>query len=181
MFTFFRGLDILVALVILGVSSLGAAAGAGLFIGGPALANLFPSLAQLSSVMIGTAGVGLGQNPNGVVPTDLRPKFDPVLRAPAVLGGAAAIVAVAYVLTLTDVIGNWALIAVVLAVVVALPAASRRALGDQPDRVVLDAEADGLSAAPEVLGLAAPLSAADLAVLDKALDLPQLAATGGRS
>ena len=132
--------------------------------------------------MIGTAGVGLGQNPNGVVPTDLRPKFNPVLRARAVLGGAAAIVAVAYVLTLTDVIGNWALIAVVLTVVFAaagcVPASARRA---SPSERSSMPRPTGSSAAPELLGLASPLTTADLAVLDQALDLPQLASTGGRS
>ena len=171
-FTFFNGLGILISLVLLGVSSPGAAIGAGVFLGGPTLSNLFPSLAQLTSTTIGLAGIGLGQNPNGGIPSDLRPRFDPVLRARAVLGAGLVVLAVAYGLTVADVIGNWTFVAVTAVVLVALPILARRVLPAERTLAALDAEADGLSEAPELLGLGAPLTGADLATISRALDVP---------
>ncbi|CAN5662631.1 hypothetical protein BH10ACT1_BH10ACT1_17050 [soil metagenome] len=177
-FTFFNGLGILVALVIMGVSSPGAAVGTGLFLGGPTLANLFPSLAQLSSAMIATAGIGLGQNPNGAIPTDLRRQWDPVVQARVALGAGLGVIAAAYAAARTDVIGNWALIGVIAVVLLALPVVAKRITGPVADTAELDAAADGLSGPPELLGLAAPLSPKDLAVLSQALDVPERIPTG---
>jgi branched-chain amino acid transport system permease protein len=178
-FSFFSGLSILVSVVILGVNSIASAIGTGLFVGGPTLANLFPSLSELSAAVIGTAGVGLGENPNGLVPTELRPRFDSVLRARVVLGVGVCVVAVAYALALAGVIGNWPLVVIVLVVIVALPVTARRVLSPRRSSSERDAGADGLSAPPELLGFTLPLTPADLVGLNKALDLPEIVGQGG--
>ncbi len=82
-FSFFSGLGILLAVVIAGVNSIGSALVAGGFIGAPALGNIFPSLSQLTNTLIATAGIGLGEDPRGVVPARIRPLWDPVVKAPA--------------------------------------------------------------------------------------------------
>jgi branched-chain amino acid transport system permease protein len=177
-FSFFSGLSILVSVVILGVSSVASALGAGIFVGGPVLANLFPSLSQLSAVLIGTAGIGLGHNPNGLVPTELRPRFTPVLQARIVLATGIGIVSLTYGLAVAGIIGNWPLVVVVAVVAVALPIAARLVLAPHRPRSERDGQADGLSAPPELLGFTSRLTEADIAELNKALDLPETAGRG---
>ena len=43
----FSGLSVLLTMVVLGLGSLGAGVGTGLFLGGPTLTNLFPSLLKV--------------------------------------------------------------------------------------------------------------------------------------
>ncbi|MCB0976130.1 MAG: ABC transporter permease [Acidimicrobiales bacterium] len=178
-FSFFSGLSILLAVVILGVNSIGAAAAAGVFVGGPALTNLFPGLAQLSSTLIGTAGIGLGDNPNGAVPAEMRPRWRPVPRAPVVLVGGLAAVVITYFLTLAGVLGNWTFATVLVVVLLAMPPVARYVAEIPAPRPVRDAEADGLSGPPELLGLTLPVTSADLDRVSREISVPRPRPTGG--
>src|SRR5207249_4966854 len=56
---FFTGLAIVMVIVIGGVTTPGGALFAGTFLGAPILQNVFPSLRQLQTVLVGFAGIGL--------------------------------------------------------------------------------------------------------------------------
>lgn len=171
-FGFFTGLSVLLAVVILGVTSVGSALGAGLFLGGPTLSNLLPQLSQLSATLIGLAGIGLGENPNGILPTQ-GPKFQRVLsvRRAALLSGAALVV-LAYVLAATGIVDNWVFVGLLLLLLlVAWAGAATIPLGSIPTPADSE-QVDRLSAQPELLGLTAPFTDADLQVLGRELSLP---------
>jgi branched-chain amino acid transport system permease protein len=170
-FAFFNGLSVLVVMVILGIGTPGAAVGAGLFLGGPTLANLFPSLTQLSATSVGLAGVRLGMNPNGSINATFRPAFLPVWRARAVLAAGLAAIGVAYLLTLGGVIGNWWLVGIVVAILAALPRVAPWALGEGSAAPARHLQ-QGLHAPAEHLGLTVPLEPADVVTLDRELALP---------
>lgn len=179
-FSFFAGLTVLLAVVVLGVNSIGSAVGTGVFVGAPALANIFPALRELSATMVATAGIGLGKDPNGVIPSNLRPAFSPVLRARVVLGAGLAAATVAYVLALADVIDGWWFVGALLVIVVATLRAAVAVVAPAPPRAERDAAADQTSAPPELLGLTVPFTDADLALISNRLDVPELLAPGGR-
>lgn len=159
-FGFFSGLSILVIVVIFGVSSLGSAIAAGSILAAPFLTNLFPSLPQLTPALTATAGVGLGDNPNGAIASGLRPTWRPVVSRPGLLGAAAGIVALTYAATVSGLVTNWAFAGVLVVVLVGLPLLARE---PQP------AKPSVLSAPPERLATDLPLSASDLAALDEVL------------
>ena len=121
-FQFFGGLSVLLTMVILGIGSIGAGAGSGLFLGGPALTKLFPSLLQLQSVLIGGAAVAVGTSPNGAIPAQLRPQWMALVRRPRLLIALVAVVLVAWGLRLGGAIHNWTLFWCVLAVALLGPA-----------------------------------------------------------
>ncbi|HET6908944.1 MAG TPA: ABC transporter permease [Mycobacteriales bacterium] len=179
-FTFFNGLGVLVSIVILGVGSIGASIGAGMFLAGPTLANLFPSLTQLSSALIATAGINLGKNPNGAA-VDTRAQWRPVLQARAVLIVGFAALVTAYALTLADVVSHWTFAGVVLALVIAVPLIARVITEPAGAVVERDRQADALSADPEDLGWLVPMTEDDLVAVSKALDLPEPTLTGAAS
>jgi branched-chain amino acid transport system permease protein len=164
-FSFFGGLSLLLMFVILGVNSAGAALGAGLVVGAPALTNLFPSLSQLNATLIGLAGIGLGQDPRGIIEAIVRPRWEPVLRTRRVLLGGAITSAAAYLLTVTGVIGNYTFVFVMGGVLVFLPSVAHAFDSERPTRKERDAASDGLSAPPEMLGLHARATQRDLEVL----------------
>jgi branched-chain amino acid transport system permease protein len=166
-FTFLSGLGIIVAVVIVGATSIGGAVVAGVFLGAPAISNIFPKISEFGNALIGTAGVGLGQDPRGAIPADIRPAYEPVVRARLIMFGGAAVIVSAYVLALTGVIGNYPFVLTSLATLVAMPVAAARAL-PRPPRDLRDAVADELSAPPERLGLTEPLTARDMEVLRSA-------------
>jgi branched-chain amino acid transport system permease protein len=173
-FSFFAGLTVLLAVVVLGVNSIGSSVGAGLFVGAPALGNLFPSLAELSATLVATAGIGLGKNPNGIIPSDLRPAWNPVARSRLVVGAGLAVLVAAYVLTLTDVINGWAFAGAVLAVLIAMPLAAKAVVEPPAPLAERDAALDGLSTTPELLGVNSPFTRADLAIISSRLELPEI-------
>jgi branched-chain amino acid transport system permease protein len=172
-FSFFNGLSVLLAVVVLGVTSVGSAVGAGLFLGGPTLANLVPSLSQLSATSIALAGIGLGGNPNGILPS-VGPALGGTLRHGkvrfTVLTAAAA--AATYALDLAGVVGNWVFTEVLLAVLVAWIVAAVSGGGAAPPAPG-HPRADGLSGAPGLLGLRPAFAASDRQVLDRQLGLPE--------
>lgn len=173
-FDFFAGLPILLMMVVAGLHRPGAALAAGLFLGGPTLANLFPDLPQLTPVMVGLAGVGLGRNPNGFIEANVRPMWAPVLRTPRLLAAGAAVLLAVWAARMGGVIDNWGWALATLALLVVLPltagAVVKRREGAQAKTFAEDLDA-GLSAPLELLGLAAPFRDSDVAVLDRAVAL----------
>ena len=106
-FDLFSGVTVLLAMVVAGISTVGAAVFTGFFLGGPSLANLFPTLTQLTAVAVASAAVGVGRNPNGIIAAYLRPQWDAVVRAPRLLAGLLGGLAIAYALRLGGVLDNW--------------------------------------------------------------------------
>lgn len=160
-FSFFGGLSILVIVVIFGVASIGSAIAAGTFLAGPFVTNLFPSVSQLTPSLTAAAGIGLGDNPNGAITSNLRPGWSPVTsrRTLSAIGGA--IVIATYGATVTGLVTNWIFAGVLITVIVVWPLLA----ADRPART-----ADTpLSASPERLAGALPLSEADVAALDDLL------------
>jgi branched-chain amino acid transport system permease protein len=172
-FAFVESLSILLVMVIGGINSPGAAIGAGVFLGGPTLINLFPSLGQLSSTAIGGQGVAVGQNPNGAIPNE-RLRWQPVVQTRIALVAMIAAIGAAYLLRIGDVIDNWTFVASVLALlVVTRLAAGRAAKGNRGDSLTdRDLRPEGFTTPPELLGLIAPYTAGDVEALDRRLDLP---------
>ncbi len=119
MYAFFTGLSVLLTMVVLGLGSLGAGVGTGLFLGGPTLTNLFPSLLQLQSVLVGGAAVGVGTSPNGLIPSGLRPLWVSTLRRRGLLAGILTGLLGLWALRLGGVIGNWTMVWATLALVAA--------------------------------------------------------------
>ena len=120
-FQFFTGLSILLVMVVVGISSLGAGVACGLFLGGPTLANFFPSLSQLSPVLVGAAGTGVGTTPNGTIPSGLRPVWSSVVKRRWLLGAFVVVVVGAWALRLSGVIGNWTMTWIDLAAIIGMP------------------------------------------------------------
>lgn len=164
-FSFLSGLSILVIVVIFGVASLGSAIAPGVFLAGPFVRNLFPSLSQLTPSMTAAAGIGLGDNPNGAIPAALRPAWEPVARRPGLLGAGLGVAAVAYAACVAGVVSNWVFAGVVIGLVVGLPLVAREATAaaSTPRRT------DGLSDEPETLAASLPLCESDVAALDALL------------
>ncbi|HWF14637.1 MAG TPA: ABC transporter permease [Acidimicrobiales bacterium] len=119
MYAFFTGLSVLLTMVVLGLGSLGAGVGTGVFLGGPTLTNLFPSLLQLQSVLVGGAAVGVGTSPNGLIPSGFRPLWASTFRRRRLLAGILTCLLGLWGLRLGGVIGNWTMVWAMLAVVVA--------------------------------------------------------------
>jgi branched-chain amino acid transport system permease protein len=119
MYQFFTGLSVLLTMVVLGIGSLGAGLGTGAFLGGPTLTNLFPSLLQLQSVLVGAAAVGVGTSPNGLIPSGFRPLWASAFRRRGVSVAIVACLLGLWGLRLGGVIGNWAMVWAMLAVAVA--------------------------------------------------------------
>ena len=134
-FQFFTGLSVLLTMVIVGIGSVGAGVGTGYFLGGPTLANFFPSLVQLQTVLVGGSAVGVGTSPNGMIPSGLRPVWGSVVRRRALFVSVLVAVFALWALRLGGIIGNWALAWALIAIVVlcsSVPYAIDRRRGDAP-------------------------------------------------
>jgi branched-chain amino acid transport system permease protein len=120
-FQFFTGLSVLLVMVVVGISSVGAGVACGFFLGGPTIANFFPSLTQLTPVLVGGAGIGVGTTPNGLIPAGLRPVWMSVLRRRWLLGFFIVVVGGAWALRLSGVIDNWTMTGIDIAALVVVP------------------------------------------------------------
>jgi branched-chain amino acid transport system permease protein len=152
-YQFFTGLTVLLAMVVFGISAVGSGVGAGMFLGGPTLANIFPGLTQLQAVLVGGAGIGVGTSPNGTIPSGLRPVWSSVVRRPVVLVGVLVVIAGAWVLRVAGVLDNWTLTGIIAGVLIFVPAIAyavdyRR--GDAPAAFGLPARTPRPSDAPQV-------------------------------
>ncbi len=169
LFEFFTGLSILLVMVIAGIGSIAGAFAAGLFLGAPILANLFPSLKQLQTVIVGFAGIGLGKNPNGFIQNDIRPRWNVVWRNPvSIVPIVAALVAV-WLLRTTGVIANWPFVVLELGLLALAPQ-----LAEVMERRRLAAEraAEPRPVPLEWIGVTQPFTAGDVAEMDRELALP---------
>ncbi len=165
------GVSVLLAMVVGGVRSIGAAVFAGVFLGGPTLANLFPHLTQLTSMSIALAAIAVGNNPNGVIVESIRPQWTPVRAHTTLLAcGVAGAIAI-WVVRLAGVIDNWGWAVATLTLLAVLPIVAR------PPR---QRTAQSVLATPiEAWGFAAAYDHAQIAFLDRALSLDVV--THGRS
>jgi branched-chain amino acid transport system permease protein len=120
-FDLFSGVTLLLAMVVAGVSTIGAAVFAGFFLGGPSLANLFPTLTQLTAITVAFAAIGVGRNPSGFITSYFRPQWDTVVRSPKLLAGVLVGVAALYALRLDGVLDNWNWVVLTLLVIVPAP------------------------------------------------------------
>jgi branched-chain amino acid transport system permease protein len=117
-FQFLSGLSLLLTMVIIGIGSVGAGAGTGLFLGGPALSNFFPSLLQLQSVLVGGTAIGVGTSPNGLIPSGLRPMWSSVARRRSLVFGIIGSVISLWGVRVAGVIDSWAMVWALLVVLV---------------------------------------------------------------
>jgi branched-chain amino acid transport system permease protein len=173
---FFYGLTIIMLMVIAGIDSLGAALFAGFFLGAPVLQNVFPSLKQLQTVLVGFAGIGLGQNPNGFIANNMRAQWDILLEERGVIAGLIGLLVAAWALRLGHVINNWTLVAITLGLAAITPPVGGVIHGR---RVAARSEApppdERRPAVPlEWLGITAPYRPEDVDLMDRVLDLPAL-------
>jgi branched-chain amino acid transport system permease protein len=120
-FQFFGGLSVLLVMVIMGITSFGAAGVGGLYQGSPLFTNLIPSLTQLPLVLVGLGGVGVGTTPNGTIPGSIRPVWLSVASRRWLLGLIVVVVGAAWALRLTGAIGNWTMTAILLIDLALLP------------------------------------------------------------
>ncbi len=176
---FVAGLSILMVMVIGGLTSPGAALFMGMFLGSPFVANVagkvVPSFSQLQTVLVGLVGIGLGKNPNGFIPSDIRPNWNIFLKHRAALGAVLVAFVGLWILRRADVFDNWvfawcclgllALAPVVLRIITKEPFPPRREPG---------AEVPKLSVPVDQLGLTGPVSDEDARTLDQMLALPSV-------
>jgi branched-chain amino acid transport system permease protein len=118
---FFSGLSILMIMVIGGINSIGSSLFAGIFLGTPILANLFPGLKELPLVLAGGAGIGLGKNPNGFIANDLRPQWDVFLQEPGGLVGVMALLVAVWGVRVAHGMNNWTYAIITLGIMAVAP------------------------------------------------------------
>ncbi|HZR14489.1 MAG TPA: ABC transporter permease [Acidimicrobiia bacterium] len=166
-FDFFTGLSILLVMVIAGIGSLGAAFSTGFFLGAPILANLFPSLKQLQTVLVGFAGIGLGQNPNGFIQKDIRPRYNVMVREPLSIVALVVAMIITWLLRTTGIIANYPFAIIELALLALGPQ-----LGEYLARRRRAPEEIEPGVTPlEWVGITEPFTADRVAEMDRALGL----------
>jgi branched-chain amino acid transport system permease protein len=120
-FQFFGGLSVLLVMVIMGITSFGAAGVGGLYQGSPLFSNLLPSLTQLPLVLVGLGGVAVGTTPNGTIPGSIRQVWLSVASRRWLLGLIVAVFGAVWALRLGGVIGNWTMTVILLVDLALLP------------------------------------------------------------
>ena len=157
-----------------GIGAIGGALMAGFSLMGvlPLIATLGVFFANLSSVLPGLAGIGLGRNPNGSV-HDMREGFAPILRYRPAIVGIVVAVPVLWALRLAGVLGNstfyWLLALTPIAAVVF--AAVKVGTGDGTE----DEDTPTVDHVPlEWKGFAVPWEADDVEELDRALGMNEV-------
>lgn len=172
LFEFFTGLSILLVMVIAGIGSIAAAFSSGLFLGAPILANLFPSLKQLQTVIVGFAGIGLGKDPNGFIQRDIKPRWSVMWREKLSIAVLIPAMVVVWLLRTTGTIKNWPFVVLELGLLVLGPQ-----LGEYLER--RRAETTGTTEPRPVplewIGVTQPFTAADVAEMDRELAIPERA------
>jgi branched-chain amino acid transport system permease protein len=176
-FQFFSGLAILLTVVVGGVSSIGSALFSAIFLGMPITTNIFSGkLTQATSILTGLGGIGLGNNPNGFIAADLRPRFEAVKKYPAIIGGGVALCGILYLLRTQNAVNGWVLVVGMIVILLAMPSiaeqfdAKKAKATAGPSTVSLD----GTTVPLEWLGADGPISADDVLVLDRKLKLPEV-------
>jgi branched-chain amino acid transport system permease protein len=136
-FSFFESLPLLLLAVVGGIGAVGGAMFAGLVLYGlPLAAASVAWFANPARVLPGTMGIGLGSNPNGVVP-DLAARFEPLRRSRLVQVGLGITLALLVALQRLEVLDSWpfailCVFAIFAAPVVADLLTSQRAEAEPP-------------------------------------------------
>ena len=134
-FTFFESLPLLLLAVVGGIGSAGGAVFAGLVLYGiPLVSSSVPWFANIGLVLPGAMGIGLGKNPNGVVP-DVAERFAPLGRNRAVLSALLVAIVGLIVAAKLELIDNWPFAFAVTGVIVIASAIADRArlLGEEQE------------------------------------------------
>ena len=139
----------------------------------PLLATFIPSMARWVVLFPGGAGIALGRNPNGAV-HDFREGFEPLLKAPKVLGAMVVALVALYAVRMADLIDNWTFVGLIVFVVavagiasgLAKPKAVEEAAGESPEE---------LADVPlEWRGIDRPWTEEDLEELDRQVGLSEV-------
>jgi branched-chain amino acid transport system permease protein len=109
-FSFEAGLPLFLVAVVGGLASVGSGLLAGFALGGSfaALVEVLPGADNLAALLPGLAGIGIGRNPDGLVPR-LRQDWEPVARHRIALSVALGFSALLWGLRLAGVVNGWVL------------------------------------------------------------------------
>ncbi|HEY3845084.1 MAG TPA: ABC transporter permease [Acidimicrobiales bacterium] len=113
-FQFFNGLSVMLVMVVMGITSFGAAGLNGGYQGSPFFTNFFPSLTQLPLLLVGLGGIAVGTTPNGTIPGSIRPVYLSVARRRWLVGLVVVVFGLAWALRLSGAIGNWPMTIIML-------------------------------------------------------------------
>jgi branched-chain amino acid transport system permease protein len=177
-FSFFESLSLLLLTVVGGIGTAAGALFTGIFLGGyPIAVGLWAWLADLNRVLPGTMGLALARNPNGAV-REITERYRILGDVPSTLIGLIATLVGATALALADTISGWALTFTVIGALVVWPQVAtvvlrRRPAGtaDGPGSTDSASTDSGPLERPERAGLDAPLSDAEVALLDRRLGI----------
>jgi branched-chain amino acid transport system permease protein len=170
-FSFFESLPLLLLTVVGGIGTASGALFTGIFLGGyPIAVGLWAWLADLNRVLPGTMGLALARNPNGAV-REITKRYRVLGEVPPALAGLVATLVGATALALADAITGWALTYTVLAALVVWPQVANAVLRRRPANAAGSPAPEGprLLERPERAGLDAPLTEAEVALLDQRL------------
>ncbi len=167
-FSFISGLPIFTLAVIGGIAFVGTGMFSGLSLGGglPLLGTLGVFWTNLSGVLPGLAGIGLGRNPNGAI-SDMRDAFGRAWRDKRIFGALIGGEVLIWVLRVATVYRNWPY--VMLAGLWALAWLLSVAAADRVGQMRSAAPQRAKQGALEWLGVTEPWDAADLLEIDRRL------------
>jgi branched-chain amino acid transport system permease protein len=162
-FSFFESLPLLLLVVVGGIGTAGGAIFAGLVLYGiPLVSATFAWFANIGRVLPGAMGIGLGKNPNGVVP-DVADRFEPLRRAVPILVGLLLAIAGLVVAAKLELLDNWPFALAVTGVIALASAIAdrHRLLGEDEEPL-------------EWVGVDRSFTAADVRRLDAELGLEKV-------
>lgn len=138
--------------------------------GSEGLGNIYSTLASIVLVFTALIGMGVGENPSGYVHTVVT-TWRSISPARPVLLGVAAVEAVAYLLTLGGVLGNWWFVGVTVLLFAITPRLARTFM---PQAVCTPEElAAPRPVAAEQVGLERPFTGDERNAVDRDLRLPR--------
>jgi len=159
-FSFFESLPLLLLAVVGGIGSAGSAIFAGLVLYGiPLVSASIAWFENIGRVLPGAMGIGLGNNPNGVVP-DVSERFQPLRRATAILVVLLIAIVGLVIAAKLEVLDNWTFAFAVGGVIVLASAIADR-------KRLIGADEEPL----EWVGVERPFTADDVRRLDAELGL----------
>jgi branched-chain amino acid transport system permease protein len=159
-FNFFESLPLLLLAVVGGIGSAGSAIFAGLVLYGiPLVSASIAWFENIGRVLPGAMGIGLGKNPNGVVP-DVAERFSPLRRATAILAVMLLAIVGLVVAAKLEILDNWTFAFAVGGVIVLASAIAdrKRLIGEDEEPL-------------EWVGIDRPFTADDVRKLDAELGL----------
>jgi len=183
-FSLFESMTLLMLLVVAGTGYVAGGLTAGLLYGAvfvvlqnvltkigadiTSLAGITTWLVSFTVVLPALIGIGLGRNPSGFVGDAMRPWGELIRRAKPVLVGGIAVELLAWFLAFQHEINNWGFAIITAVVIIGLPLFARpRARGPREEPA-----AETL----ELLGVARPFTAEDLALIDRGAGIAELRA-----